>query len=449
MFIFTYKYYIAVNYFLKKLNKKYESNIKEIIYKYINQLVFFHVISNYISKFNYIDIYCKYIKINKIFIEQNKNVINWDELSLFGELSEELIEKYNDKINWFLISTQHNLSENFIKKNIDKLNLYNILSNQKLSENFLDDYYSLYLNNKKNDNNILNELKILNLNLNISLFQNLSLKFIKKYKNTLIWECLSQNENINIDELTENFIDKIEWDIVASKRNLSLEYIKKYIDKLPLEILLSNNKISSYSKEVAYKLYKFNVFFNQKIYINHEIKKNILIVKLYLNKLKNREIIYFSFNLNVKIDFIEYLNKKKINKLCLKKIIQYLLKNKYIIKKNIFEYVKLDKNFWLYISNSIENASNNFILEYIDYLNWDVISKIYSFNEEMLILYKYKINWIIYLSYHLISIDFFFRNEIYNFINMPNKLHYFIKFFEKNKNKQYFFINSNKYLLFS
>jgi len=73
-------------------------------------------------------------------IEQFKDEVSWNYMSIWQTLSENLIKECKNKVNWSYISCCQALSKDFIKEFKYKLDLDYLLETKKISEEF---YYSL------------------------------------------------------------------------------------------------------------------------------------------------------------------------------------------------------------------------------------------------------------------------------------------------------------------
>ena len=62
------------------------------------------------------------LEMTEEFIDQNKDLVNWNYISANQTLSEPFIEKYADRVNWNYISDHQTLSEPFIEKYADRVN---------------------------------------------------------------------------------------------------------------------------------------------------------------------------------------------------------------------------------------------------------------------------------------------------------------------------------------
>ena len=122
--------------------------------------------------------------------EQKDNLDFWDWISENVDLPLKFIEEFADYLNWREISKRQNLTEEFIRKHIDKVVFYEIYKNPNLSEQFWRDY-----------------------------------------KNRIIWSHAIIARNFSEEFLLE-FKKEIEkegiWDSLSLYQNLSDEFMKKY-----------------------------------------------------------------------------------------------------------------------------------------------------------------------------------------------------------------------------
>lgn len=77
------------------------------------------------------------------FIDQNSNLIEFDEMLLYDQLPEDFLRKHFDKFYiQDLCIFQKNLPENFIIDYADKLNWENISTKQKLSKKIIKEFFN-------------------------------------------------------------------------------------------------------------------------------------------------------------------------------------------------------------------------------------------------------------------------------------------------------------------
>jgi hypothetical protein len=65
-----------------------------------------------------------------LYNKDNINDIDWLDVSVNQELSENFMREFQDKVDWGIISAQQNLSEDFIREFQDKVDWDNISINQ-------------------------------------------------------------------------------------------------------------------------------------------------------------------------------------------------------------------------------------------------------------------------------------------------------------------------------
>ena len=80
--------------------------------------------------------------INKFSKRYGSNSDNWDwnNISLYYNLSEDLIREFQYKVKWNYISSYQKLSEDFIREFQYKVNWYHISSYQNLSGEFIKEF---------------------------------------------------------------------------------------------------------------------------------------------------------------------------------------------------------------------------------------------------------------------------------------------------------------------
>jgi len=116
-----------------------------------------------------------------------------------------------DDINWLNISIEQNLSEDFIREFHDKVDWFQISRFQKLSEGFIikefKDKGKIYW-------------------FNISIGQKLSEDFIRKFQDKVNWENISCFQDLS-DEFIEEFKDKLDLDSMVGENKISKELYYK------------------------------------------------------------------------------------------------------------------------------------------------------------------------------------------------------------------------------
>jgi hypothetical protein len=176
--------------------------------------------------------------INKL---QNEEIyyINWADISCNYILTEDQMWDYRDYLHWLYIVYNDKLSEPLIEKLLNYFNfkhedftLFAIISNYKLSDNFLRKYIDKFTDSEWRS---------------ISVFQNLSLDFIRDFKDKLDWLQIYKNQ-----ELTEDFIEEMDhktyWDVITShQKYLSEQFIERHSN----EINFNWKNIRRYQKNVS------------------------------------------------------------------------------------------------------------------------------------------------------------------------------------------------------
>lgn len=140
--------------------------------------------------------------------------------------------------DWRNISIYQNLSEKFIEKYSDKLNWELISTHQKLSENFIDKY--------------VNKLAWCE----ISKHQRLSENFIEKYANKINWYWISEYQNLS-EEFIEKHSNQVNWMNISICQHLSEEFIERHVDDVNWYYIsvyqkLSEEFIEKYSDRISW-----------------------------------------------------------------------------------------------------------------------------------------------------------------------------------------------------
>ncbi len=344
--------------------------------------------------------------------EKNINLIILDE-KIPGEINiEKLIEKIkliNEKINIiFFLEKENNKKINILKK----LGVNNIYINNKNNiENVINN-----LINKKTNNNLENKLnKKINNNfrneLNKKIDNNLKNKLNKKINNNFKNKLNKKIENkMNIKN---NKVITIEGKSKSGKTTIAMLLINYLIIKNKKILLINLNKKT---EKKYYKIFKSN----------KKEKKNKLENKKQIdNELKKSEI-----KVNKNLTFIN--NFQNIIEKNINDKIREFIKNYY----KYYDYILIDigdKGNKLLKNQLFKNSDKNLIV-----INSDIINY-----KELKNIRKNKKSYIIYNKYKMLSIsDLILKNIVgknfYSKIPFNNNYKYLPKEFLKNKNK---FIN--------
>ena len=281
--------------------------------------------------------------------------------------------RYDEKY-WEYMINNTRLNDEKIIENLDYINLSLLIEKQILSNKILENeqfFEKIKLNNliskiiksQKICVNIIDKFISEGIELDwydICRYQKLSIEAMNKYKEFMIWDIISENqfmtfeficenkESINWTYLSKNikiefllneaFIELFKendiWGILIWSNNLSEEYILKNLDKLTSDQIYELCEIRSISESGIYEILKKN---------NYD--KDLLSI--------------ISENQDLSIEFI----KKNIDNLNLDEII----KNQNLT----FEFI-----------NDFKDKISLNSLSYNDYLNQDLILKIYKIKNE-------------------------------------------------------------------
>ena len=113
-----------------------------------------------------------------------------------------------EDVSWSHISIYQKLSEKFIREFKDEVYWYNISKYQKLSENIIREFQD------KVDWDY------------ISLNQKLSEKFIREFKDKVNWYNISKYQKLS-EKFIREFKDKVDWDYISKYQKISKEFIKE------------------------------------------------------------------------------------------------------------------------------------------------------------------------------------------------------------------------------
>lgn len=138
------------------------------------------------------------------FIDEFKNKIDWEQLSILCIFSEKQLIKYKDKVDWYIAVGIQKINETIIRECLIDLNdsckrsiFQSMFEFNKLSEAFLEELINIDPNEDFVDWYY------------ISRYQTLSEDFIRKYKDKVYWKYILLNQKIS-EEFKNEFKDKIE-----------------------------------------------------------------------------------------------------------------------------------------------------------------------------------------------------------------------------------------------
>ena len=165
------------------------------------------------------------MKYTEEYIRNNKNSVNWTDISRYQKLSEDFIREFKDSVNWADISMCQKLSEDFIREFKDSVNWTYISRYQKFSEDFIREfknsvdwtYISMY---QKLSEDFIREFKDSVNWTNISNYQKLSEEFIREFNLTIDEDnWLYKNKEYKLEQLKRCGVYKIQDDYVLAYKS--------------------------------------------------------------------------------------------------------------------------------------------------------------------------------------------------------------------------------------
>lgn len=198
----------------------------------------------------------KNIKIlSEDYIENHLDSVDFDDISLYQNLSIKFLIKYSDKINWKLYSVNPNITMDAIEFFADKISWTNFCINGKLLNssviyNYRDHMiWNIVLNKQQLDLQLLIILsEIYRKNPSgeveksfwkaISRYQEFDLEYAAEYSTYIDWKLASKNSLLN-ELVLQAFLKEIDISEVLKTRKLSNDFLyknKEYIkEKLNLK----------------------------------------------------------------------------------------------------------------------------------------------------------------------------------------------------------------------
>ena len=152
------------------------------------------------------------------------------------------------EIDWIAVWYRGDWSEDFVVANVANLNVPMMVGYQKFPENILEAYAERFSCNDWTK---------------LSIHQDLSESFIRKFEDQVDWNCISQCQNLS-ESFIHEFADKVAWgSILACGRHahLSEDFIrrhKKYIKKkdwryINPERRWSDNFLTEFANRIGWK----------------------------------------------------------------------------------------------------------------------------------------------------------------------------------------------------
>lgn len=237
---------------------------------------------NYLKAYKNFDIKTFYQNITEEWIKtQPTHIFNWWHISEFTTISDDFILEHLDKLHIYKLSTNHHFSEDFIRKIFPKmkteqsctylfssqgfsqeffeefmeeLNTKLLSSNHLLIQNFSEDFIRKHA--KKFDFDRLSQVrrfsrdflrefaKEWDWNFCITKFQRVSNAFLTIYADkftTMGWCNLSIHQNLS-EEFMRKFPQKLNWGSISKFQTLSEDFIRDFQDKVNWRLLCLNKE---------------------------------------------------------------------------------------------------------------------------------------------------------------------------------------------------------------
>ena len=303
------------------------------------------------------------------FVEEYQDYINWNVLSKSYVMDERFMDTFKDKINWSTVSQFQILDEKLIEKYSNLLNWDKISEYQKLSMKFINKY----------------KLK-LNLN-NLIKYQELDEKFIRKYLIAFTFDNLTMYQKLSMGFI-EEYLEYFNFQYLVKHQNLSMEFIEKHIDKWNFQPLSKYQKLSSeFIDKYIKKFNWFNLMTKQEL--NEEL------VLKHIKSVDGRFIVGFQ---NFSINFYEEVAKKYNIRDSYKCYTLYPLETlKFLIKTKKIK--------WLF-GEITKKIPPNEVVEYLEYLPFNLICSSQDLPEKVLLKYNTKNNFFNFIIRNRISPSF-------------------------------------------
>ena len=343
----------------------------------------------------------------ELFIDESKFGKVEKEIESFGDISG--IKKENNEImnDNSLIAINKNISKNVLSKNKTKyleIKIKNFFENSKIND------FSSSTKNKKNKNNILQNIKLVPNN--NKYYINIKMNNEKKYN--LLFD---ENKKLDINTLREEYSKiKNDYNYNYNTKNINDNKQRKFVsifgdnyEKKKSETINLNFddfKVKKRKKRYNYSYNKIDYFFKSYYKTNNNSKDK--------NTTDNNKITIFANEFITKNPINIYNNNNKNMKTIKKNTIFNSL-----MKKNKSINVKDDNDSWF---KNLNNEKNDFI--------FNQIYNIYNSNNNLNIKTKFKTSLFekLKLNENTINKNFKFITPKSNFIDF-NKIHH------KNKNK--------------
>lgn len=232
-----------------------------------------------------------------------------------------------------------------------------------------------------------------------------SLDFIEEYKDYLDWNILSRRSDLICEDFIEKFKDYIIWDNLYLTEEIFVKYFENFSKKRTIEILcgLKGEELLNYLEKLKDKI-DWELFSGEIEFRN----SNIEIFKRFKDKLDWEKLIYgniFFTSQYIIEEFKDYINWDKFSR-ALGHDVYDLGIDRFKDKIEIFK-EKINFNYIVACNRDINNILD-FIEEYINYIN---IQSALSIWDQITLLRTGKIKDLTKFNWKEIS-NFFFRRNV-------------------------------------
>lgn len=183
---------------------------------------------------------CEYQKLSEEFIEHLAlKYLYLDMISAHQVLSEYFMDKYKNNLDWGLLSCSQYMSEDFIREHLDLVKFEQLSFNNKLNlsidflREFKDeiDWEGWWLFQPLKYKELYEFRDMIYDWRQISRNRNLPIEVIEHFRNELNWKDVCLKTHLT-EEFMEEYINYLDWDSVSYAQDLSEDFITRHADKV-------------------------------------------------------------------------------------------------------------------------------------------------------------------------------------------------------------------------
>ena len=327
--------------------------------------------------------------------EEFMEKLNWEWISANQELSEEVIEKFADKVDWSWISCNQTLSEDFIGRFADKVDWGEISTYQELSEEFIEkfadnvDWRCISFEQKLSEAFIERHADKVDWSV-ISTWQKLSEEFIERHADKVDWGLISDSQKLS-EEFIEKHAERLDWDFISASQELSEDFIERHADELNWYCISRYQTLSEDFIEKHADRVNWEMVFNYQAVSDEFIKKHADEVdwnKLLLNDPLSEEF-------KEKLDWDWISENQRLSEEVIAKFADRVDWDKISIHQKLSEdFIErhADKVNWEWISAN-QTLSEDFIKRHTDEVDWHWISFKQKLSEEFIERHADEVDW--------------------------------------------------------